>query len=75
MKVCLSNERKFVKFRDIEAGTVFKWVDDKENYVAMKLKVDGANYNAVNLADGEMLYFTPLDSVLIVHGQFEGTDV
>lgn len=65
MKITDRTKRKKIEFRYVDAGTIFKYVD--EYYLATKIVEDlVAYYNCVNLNSGKHYYFGDDDIVEVV---------
>lgn len=65
MKIEVKQNKNGVWFKDVYAGVVFKYDDFYCIKVSATFRIDGANYNAISLDNGEPVLFDDDDEVFI----------
>ena len=65
MKIEVKQKKNGVLFGDIEAGVVFQYNDYYYIKVSSAFRIEGANYSAISLDDGEPIFFNNDEEVFV----------
>ena len=65
MKIEVKQEKNGVLFKDVYPGVVFKYDDYYYIKVSATFRIEGANYSAISLDDGEPVLFNDNEEVFV----------